>query len=485
MTAKITSCEMTVTPYSANGRLILIYSAGIFLAFFDILILNSSRMLQDGDAYWHLTVGRDILEAHTFPIVDKYSHTMAGSPWIAKEWLSQILFYTAYSAAGWFGVALLAAGVSALAASILFGWLCRRVEPVVALTMTTVTFSLGLVNLLARPLIFFYLLLTLCACGLVDAVEKRKTPLWLPPLVALWANLHASFPIAIILGGLFGLEAVASAASGERVRTGAKWGLVLLAAIAATGITPYGYKPLLISIDILRSEEIAHIDEWKPIGFDRPGAYGATFIAGSLAIVAAARAGWMRAAPLVVCAALMVRHVRFFPLFAIVAATSVATPIAHLFPRFARQPSAPNPTRQKLALAMLAAACFATALIVSFAPRPVPAPRITPATALEAARSYPVSGPVFNDYFLGGYLIFNGVKTFFDGRTELYLNGFMKKTWDAESSDNDTAFLSLLDEYHVTWALFINGYSGVEKLHRSQKWKEIYKDDDFVVFVKK
>lgn len=84
--------------------------------------------------------------------------------------------YPAYSAAGWFGVAFLAAAVAALASSILVAWLCQRVEPLVALTMTAVTFSLGLVNLLARPLIFVYFLLTLCVCGLVGAVEKRKTP---------------------------------------------------------------------------------------------------------------------------------------------------------------------------------------------------------------------------------------------------------------------------------------------------------------------
>jgi hypothetical protein len=445
---------------------------------------NSSRMLADGDPYWHLVVGEHIVRTHSFPTVDEYSYTRAGAAWIAKEWLSQILFYMAYSAAGWFGVTIFAAVVSGLATSILFAWLCNRVEPIVAFTMTTVTFSLGLVNLAARPLIFFYLLLTVCACGLVDAVEKKTTPWWLVPLAAVWANLHASFPIALILAALFGVEAVASAAPGERARTGAKWGLVLLAALAATGITPYGYNPLLVPFDILGAKEIDGIDEWKPIGFDRPGAYGAAFIAGSLAIVALARAGWTRAAPLVVCAALMVRHVRFFPLFAIVAAPALATPLAHLFPRFARQPSAPSPTMRKAAAAALGAACLATVMILSFAPRPLPAPRVTPSAALDAARKNHVSGPVFNDYPLGGFLIFKGIKTFIDGRTELYLNGFLKKTWDAESSKSDSVFLSLLDEYHVTWALFVNGSQGADKLRGSKQWREIYKDDNFIVFVR-
>jgi hypothetical protein len=86
------------------------------------------------------------------------------------------LFYFAYARAGWFGVSLLTATVAASAYSILFAWLCRRLKPVVALVMTVVAFSLGLGSLLARPEIFFYLLLALCVCGLVDAVEHKKAP---------------------------------------------------------------------------------------------------------------------------------------------------------------------------------------------------------------------------------------------------------------------------------------------------------------------
>jgi IstB-like ATP binding protein len=132
--------------------------------------------------------------------------------------------------------------------------------------------------------------------------------------VALWANLHASFPIALVLAGLFGLEALASAPPGERFWTGAKWALALLAALAATGATPYGYQPLLVFFNIVGSKELSYIDEWRPIPFDLSGVYGVAFIAGSLAIVAAARAGWTRAAPIALCGALMIMHVRFFPL---------------------------------------------------------------------------------------------------------------------------------------------------------------------------
>jgi hypothetical protein len=339
-------------------------------------------------------------------------------------------------------------------------------------------------TLLARPEIFFYPLLILFVCGLVGAVERKKTPWWLPFLVALWANLHASFPIALVLTALFALEAVASAAPGERLRTATKWGLVLVASFAATGATPYGYQPLLVSSQIVGASEVNAIDEWRPMGLNLVGAYGAAFIAGSLAILAAARPGWTRAAPLLLCAALMVQHVRFFTLFAIVAAPALATPIARLLPRFARRRSTPSPATQKAAKTALAAACLATILALSFAPRPIPAARMAPGAALEAALKLPVSGNVYNAYPFGGFLIFKGVKTFVDGRTELYLNGLLKKAWNAEEDTSDAAFLSLLEEYHVTWALLVPDTEPAAKLRRSARWKEVFQDDDSELFVR-
>jgi hypothetical protein len=466
------------------NRAVVTYATTVFFVILSLLMFFSSRMLADGATYWELVVGQQILRDHSFPNIDQYSHTKAGALWIAKEWLSQVLFYFAYARGGWFGVSLLTATTAASAYSILFAWLCRRLKPVVALVMTVVAFSLGLGSLLARPEIFFYLLLTVCVCSLVDAVERKKAPWWLPLLVSLWANLHASFPIALVLAGLFGLEALASAAPDERFRTGAKWALVLLAALLATGATPYGYQPLLVSLKIVGAKELDYIDEWNPIPFDFSGVYGVAFIAGSLAIVAAARAGWTRVTPIGLCAALMIKHVRFFPLFAIVAAAAVATPLGRRFPRFARQPFPPSKATSRAAMALLTAASLTAASVLLFAARPFPSQRMAPSAALAVALHLPVSGPVFNDYYFGGFLIFNGIKTFIDSRSELFFNGLTQRTRTAEDGESDERFLSLLDEYHVSWALLTNPSKGAEKLRRSSQWREIFSDRTAIVFVR-
>ena len=70
-----------------------------------------AKFLNDPDTLWHIAVGQDIWLSESFPHVDAYSHSFAGEPWIAKEWLSQLILYAAFVAGGWNGVAMLAIAV--------------------------------------------------------------------------------------------------------------------------------------------------------------------------------------------------------------------------------------------------------------------------------------------------------------------------------------------------------------------------------------
>src|SRR5579862_9194409 len=54
----------------------------------------------DPDLWWHLKVGATILSTHHFPTKDIYSFTAYGSPWIAYEWLGEVLLALANHAAG-------------------------------------------------------------------------------------------------------------------------------------------------------------------------------------------------------------------------------------------------------------------------------------------------------------------------------------------------------------------------------------------------
>ena len=60
---------------------------------------------------------------------------------------------------------------------------------------------------------------------------------------------------------------------------------------------------------------------------------------------------------------------------------------------------------------------------------------MTPATALVSAQRLGLSGPVLNSEIFGGYLVFRGVPSFFDGRIEMYGTDFLARAAAAERGD--------------------------------------------------
>jgi hypothetical protein len=54
-------------------------------ALYLLLLAVGAKLLNDPDTYWHLAVGRWILDHGAVPHSDPFSFTMTGAPWIAKE----------------------------------------------------------------------------------------------------------------------------------------------------------------------------------------------------------------------------------------------------------------------------------------------------------------------------------------------------------------------------------------------------------------
>jgi hypothetical protein len=122
---------------------------------------------------------------------------------------------------------------------------------------------------------------------------------------------------------------------------------------------------------------------------------------------------------------------------------------------------------------LLCAAVLAIALVKT----PDPSPLTTPAAALRAARALHVTGPVYNDYNFGGFLIAEGVKTFIDGRTDqLFLQGFISHWYRAVDADDGAAFRALLAQHGVTWALVRPGSGEARHLEAFPGWRKAFED---------
>jgi len=107
-------------------------------------------------------------------------------------------------------------------------------------------------------------------------------------------------------------------------------------------------------------------------------------------------------------------------------------------------------------------------------------PAIAPAQALAAAKRAGLTGPVFNDYDFGGYLIFEGVAPFVDGRIDLYGDDFMRAYAAALSAEGDR-LPQLLARYHIAWTLLRPEEPAAAALDRDPAWERVYADANAVV----
>src|SRR3954453_596926 len=99
-----------------------------------LLLIACSGSLSDGDVYWHIMIGRDILPHWRFGGDPSWTLAPADLHWVTTQWASEVLIYLLHEAMGWYGLTLLrvagALGALAVLAPVLLrgrGWWTLRV----------------------------------------------------------------------------------------------------------------------------------------------------------------------------------------------------------------------------------------------------------------------------------------------------------------------------------------------------------------------
>ena len=136
----------------------------------------------------------------SIPSVDTYSFTAAGSPRLDFEWLSEVPFYLGFKAAGLQGILTVYFAVLVLIYVGVYYRSCRAGADCKDATLTTLlAIFLGVVSIGPRTLLFGWL----CMVGLLivlDRFQRTGKGLWLlPPLFALWINLHGSWVFGVVV----------------------------------------------------------------------------------------------------------------------------------------------------------------------------------------------------------------------------------------------------------------------------------------------
>jgi hypothetical protein len=239
--------------------------------------------VQPHDFWWHTATGRLIAERWAIPVVDGFSWSQAGQPFYNQSWLAQLIFYGLHQLGG---VALIVL-VQSLVLLTTYGLLLRlciqhsgRIRLSVALLLLA-TLPLSFDNWNVRPQSYalpcFVGFLVILTNYRLDEHNQRHAPsswlsghVWLlPPLMALWVNLHGSFVLGgalivlTLLGeGLKRLLGFPALSWGAWVRLGL-WGGLTAAALL---LNPQGFGVLGYVRNLLGSSQVTQlVTEWAPV----------------------------------------------------------------------------------------------------------------------------------------------------------------------------------------------------------------------------
>ena len=233
------------------------------------------------DLAYHLRAGEAILATHGAPSVDSFTFSVAGRAWLDQQWGAQVLLTLAFRAGGWIAVGLFHGAL--VGATFWFLWLACRARGASARLSAALTlggFIVCFSNAGMRPQTMAYPLFTATLWILAD---RRAHPrrLWiLPVLMAVWANVHGSFPLGLVLIGLAWVD-------DRRDHVALKDSTlpVALIGLLATLVGPYGIGVWRYAIDLSTNERIfGQIQEWGPTTIRSID--GALFFLSALAIVA-------------------------------------------------------------------------------------------------------------------------------------------------------------------------------------------------------
>ncbi len=487
--------------FSFHTFLMGLLLGGVFAATFTNVhqaLFSSSQPLRwlESDTLWHIKVGELILKTHTWPTHDIYSFTAHGSPWIAYEWLGEVIMALAWRVGHLQGLAVL---MMALASVITLALLYlaylggRNVKS--AFAACAVLLPLAAISWTLRPQLlgYFFLIVTLIVLRRFR-LGFRKGIWFLPLIFLLWTNAHGTFVLGYGVLGIYWLSGLKEFEAGGLYsqlwtpRERRQLELIALLCLVASVMTPYGTRLAAYPLEMAGSQPmiIQVIQEWQPLAL--ASSYGKLFLLMILAfwmfvITWRVRIRLEDMALLLVATAGTIIHARFMLLFVPVFAPVLAELITPWFPPYSEAKDHPVLNFALVALIM--------AGIVEFFPSNARLQNQLdgemPGQAVEFLRAHPAMSPTFNYFFWGGYLIMNrrpSERVFIDGRLDIYeYSGVLDDYLSIMSLKPDTE--ALLKKYHVRSCLIPPHSPLAILLASSPGWKQTYKDGISTLFVRK
>lgn len=444
----------------------------------------------DPDFWWHLRTG-DLIVHGGIPRRDPYSWTAAGSAWSAHEWLSEVVIYLVQSTLGYAGGVALFGGAAAAAVATMCA-LGRRFGVGRRTLVLLVLFGALLLApfVTVRPQVFTWLLFASAVFVLERHEAGERMPIWaLPPLLAVWANLHLGFVYGLMAVGLWFAARVIDKVKGSAVELRGP-ALLMVACTVATFLNPSGPEILVYPLRYVQDAgSLRVVNEWRrpdPLNpFMAP--YLLAMVLTSIALLSKHRPRPFLLLLSVAVIALSLQAVRNLPFVALLMIPVVGGVAGRRWA--AASTGADSRASMSLPVGLAVLSLFLLGMVAAgvrqhgtlWKPNEDGYPR----AGTDYVQAHLGERKLFNQYAWGGYLIFKlypGGRVFIDGRTDFYRGALLDDyTWVSEAKPG---WDERLERYGVEAALVRKDKRLASALREDADWREVFTGPVESVFVR-
>jgi hypothetical protein len=471
------------------------YGIHLFLMSFACVyyLSNADLLLGHYDLGWHLAAGDLIRERGSIPFQDPWSFTLADKQWYNLSWLWDVIASVLFQYTGFGGLVVSVVACGAAIVFYLTSVCLNRGASAVAVCIAVFLACVLYPSFVTPPNI--YLAASPNTATMLFAVifygECLRRTRWflLPPMMALWTNLHGGFPLGFGIVGLFGGVALL-----RRDWAGLKiYSFAAAGCLAAILINPLGWHIHDGVSATLGHFVQANITEWASYyeNMSLPGCipgivYVLLFIALELCDPRARRIppesrllSWL----FLGLGLYQFRYMSFFFLFS---AVPLALHIDRLLPkRFLNE----FEIRKSLLAAGLIGACALPFTFVHMKPAFALPEMISQADA-DYLKTHFSHARLLNHWNVGGLLIFRTegkVPVFVDGRAataypdDLLRDYFALVDWEID----EAAWDHVIAKYRIDAVLWVKAHQQLRRfLVEKRGWKEQYSGEYESVYVK-
>ena len=459
--------------------------------------------VQDPDFWWHLRIGRWMVENGRLPSTDIFTFTVPGHVWTDHEYLTEILMWLVYSTTGVVGISIAFGLITWAGFWVMYHQVRRQPWVIVGIGLAIAAVAGSPIwGPRAQMITFFFTCLELYWLQGYLSGRSRALNVF-PLLMILWANLHGGWVIGFVwLGVALGAELLGWAwdRSNPAHRAHVRFlAIITVFSVVAVAATPHGFSlypyPFQTQGSVAQQKLIV---EWFSPDFHE------VYLRPFEAMIFLTIIGFTLRRPslyefllTLTALGLALQSVRNVVLF-----VAAATPVLiNCYSAYWKELSQARGWKLELPARAIFAVVTAIVLVVIVL---ATALRITDSINPDKQRSlvaasYPVGAAdwlaahpevgtrMYNQYGWGGYLADRfypdpNRKVFIFGEAALMGDPLLNQYEDVQTLRTD--WKQVLDQYKVDYVVYNKGEALANVLATQPEWTLVYQDSVAVIYVR-